>query len=269
MEGPKKRWSDAIIRPAKRTLFGDETYAGAVKGPECVDVVPLAQALRDVCSLRWEDWTDYAFAREPLNGRLNDELRAELMEGARACGDTWARFCEERFGSADPHDIAKGLGVSIFLNEKPHSQDRIVFAEFVEPDRIYVYADALDKAQTLLDDSEVRETLGPVSPQSILLAHEVFHAVELAGKERVWSRYHKVDVGFGFLHSRVHLAVLDELAAMGFAQALLGLTYSPYVMDVFLTYCYSPVAGSSLYHEVMGKQPLFGADEDKAEGPTG
>ena len=38
---------------------------------------------------------------------------------------------------------------------------------------------------------------------------------------------------------------------MAFAQAVTGIPYSPYVMDVFLVYGYSPEEASGLYEEMM------------------
>ncbi|WP_072500199.1 hypothetical protein [Olsenella phocaeensis] len=256
MEGPRKRWTDAIIRPVKKTLFGEEDYSGASPIPADLDVAPIEDVARDVCALGWDDWRDYAFAREPLNGRLDDVQRKELMEAAYGCGTSWARRIAGELGSSDPLDVARGLGASVAFEERPHGQDRVLFAEFVEPDQIFVYGDALDKAQGLLDKPEVRELVGSrLRPQPLLVAHEAYHLVELSHADEVWSQTHRVDVGFGPFHNRSRLVILSELCAMAFAQELTGLPYSPYVLDVLLTYSYSAMAGTSLYREVMGYQP--------------
>lgn len=47
--------------------------------------------------------------------------------------------------------------------------------------------------------------------------------------------------------------VLGEIAAMAFAKALTGIRFSPYVLDAFLVYGYSPEAASGLYEEMMEK----------------
>ena len=62
----------------------------------------------------------------------------------------------------------------------------------------------------------------------------------------------------GPLHNDSTVIVLSEIAAMAFAQAITGIPYSPYVMDVFLVYGYSPEEASGLYEEIMeyaGKIP--------------
>lgn len=53
--------------------------------------------------------------------------------------------------------------------------------------------------------------------------------------------------------NRSGVSVLGEIAAMSFAKTLTGIPYSPYVMDAFLVYGYSPEAASGLYEEMMEK----------------
>jgi hypothetical protein len=38
---------------------------------------------------------------------------------------------------------------------------------------------------------------------------------------------------------------------MAFAKQFVGISYSPYVMDVFLVYGYNPEEASGLYEEIM------------------
>ena len=256
VRGPKKRWSDAIIKPVKRTLFGDEGYQGAKSGPDAIDVVPIERIMPEVCALSWGDWTEYAFAREPLNGRLTDGTRRDLMERARLCGEDWAGRLAVRFETRSPLKIAEGLGVTVRDAAVPHGQDRVLFAEYVEPDEVYVYGDAMDKVRALLRRPQVREAVGPnMHPRALLIAHETFHVVELQRRDEVWTQSYRIDtLGIGPLHNRSRLVVLSEIAAMAFARTLLGIGYSPYVMDVLMTYAYSPAAGTSLYDEVMGYQ---------------
>jgi len=254
------RWTDAIVRSVKETLFGDAEYSGPDNGPADVSVAAIEEVMRDICALGWQDWRDYAFAREPLNGRLDDALRAELMERARTCGESWARRCARDARSASPLEIAEKLGATVTFAEKPHGQDRVTFAEFTEPDEIYVYTDALDKAEDLLDTPGVLEAAGPkMRPQELLVAHEVFHLIELRHARDIWTQTYRLDIKLGPFRNPSRLSVLGELAAMSFAQTLTGVGCSPYVLDVLLTYAYSPAAGTTLYNEVMGYQRRGGS----------
>lgn len=255
MGNPSGRWTDAIIGSMKEALFGDAEYRGSDKGPGDIAASPIEKMMRDICALGWNAWRDYAFAREPLNGRLDDAQRAELMERARECGEDWARRCERDFDSSSPLEIAERLGAIVTLAERPHGQDRVTFAEFTEPDEIYVYTDAMDKAEALLGAPGVREAAGPrMRPRELLVAHEVSHLIELRHAREIWTQAYRLDIRFGPFHNPSRLVVLGEIAAMSFARTLASLDYSPYVLDVLLTYAYSPAACTTLYNEVMGYQ---------------
>ncbi|MFR7889351.1 MAG: hypothetical protein ACLU4B_13015 [Bilophila wadsworthia] len=73
-------------------------------------------------------------------------------------------------------------------------------------------------------------------------------------KKEIWTRTYKIELWAPKpLHNRSGVSVLGEIAAMSFAKALTGISYSPYVMDAFLVYGYSPEAASGLYEEMMEK----------------
>lgn len=252
-----QRWSDSIIKPLKKGLFGDENYAGPDSSLRPGDALPLAGICRDLVAVPEEAWAGYAFSREPLNGRVGDELRAELMERSIACGREWAERMRERFGTSSPERIAEGLGAKLDFPERPQSLSRVLFAEFVEPDVIHVFGDGLVKAREAMADPAVRDALGErLNVRQLLIAHEAFHLVELQNKGQVWTEEYRLDLWGRFpIKNRARLVVLSEIAAMAFARELLGLPYSPYVLDVVLTYAYSPEAGTSLYKDALSYLP--------------
>ena len=78
--------------------------------------------------------------------------------------------------------------------------------------------------------------------------------VEEKYKKEIWTRTYKIELWAPKpLHNRSGVSVLGEIAAMSFAKTLTGIPYSPYVMDAFLVYGYSPEAASGLYEEMMEK----------------
>lgn len=88
--------------------------------------------------------------------------------------------------------------------------------------------------------------------KSLLLAHELFHFVEEKYKKEIFTKQEKIRLwSLGPLHNDSTIIALSEVAAMAFAQAITGIPYSPYVMDVFLVYGYSPEEASGLYEEIM------------------
>lgn len=223
-------------------------------------VRPLTEMLRDLAAFEAADWMRYVFSREPLNGKFNDEQRSRWMKEALSCGEEYAEACRNRHGTGDAEAIAKELGMSVEYPAMPESADRVLFAEFRKPGTIRIYMDAVRKADDLMQDPDVRQALTEsLDVSRLLLAHELFHAVEEQEKERIYTRTEKVLLwSFGPFHNDSQVIALSEIAAMGFARSLTALPYFPWVMDVFLVYGYSPSEASGLYEEIMelaGKAP--------------
>ena len=99
----------------------------------------------------------------------------------------------------------------------------------------------------------VKRILGEdLSVVNLILSHEIFHFLEEKYKREIYTKTERVRLwSLGFLHNDSGIYALGEIAAMSFSQALNGLAYSPYVMDVFLVYDYSSEDASGLYEEMM------------------
>jgi len=145
------------------------------------------------------------------------------------------------------------MGLKVEYPTFPENADRVLFAEFREPGNIKIYMDAVKKADKFTERPEVREVLTEqLDIKSLLLAHELFHFVEEKYKKEIFTKQEKIRLwSLGPLHNDSTIIALSEVAAMAFAQAITGIPYSPYVMDVFLVYGYSPEEASGLYEEIM------------------
>ncbi len=221
--------------------------------PPSLPLYPLEDMLKDLTALAPEDWCGYVFSREPLNGKFTDAQRQRWMEEALACGREYAGRLREEYGSSDSEVIAKGMGMMVDYPTMPEKTDRVLFAEFREPNTIRVYMDAVKKAKKLLDQPEIREILTEqLNVSRLLLAHELFHSVEERYKKEIYTYQEKIRLwSLGPLHNDSHIIAVSEIAAMGFAWELTGIPYAPWVMDVFLVYGYSPKEASGLYQEIM------------------
>lgn len=85
---------------------------------------------------------------------------------------------------------------------------------------------------------------------NVLLAHELFHAVEEQHADEIYTRTEKVELWRKPFSNRSSIACLSEMAAMAFAGELLGLDCSPYMLDVLLVYAYDKEAAWGLYEEI-------------------
>lgn len=259
----KERFKE-LMKPIADGLFGKQKPYHMQKEEPPV-IRPVGMIVADLCKISDDEWAKYAFSREPLNGKFNDEQRLELTRKAMACGRQYAEELVKKYGMHDPEKLAKKLGLKVDYPNMPQSTDRVLFAEFREPDNIHIYMDGVNKGKVLLGEPGVRYALtGQLDIAKLLIGHELFHYVEESHKKEIWTRTYKLRLWqVGPVHNDSNVMVLGEIAAMAFTQTLNGIRYSPYVMDAFLVYGYSPEAASALYEEMMkfaGRTPRLPED---------
>lgn len=243
------------LQPVAKVLFGDtKTMADTMNQRPQVTIRPIGMVVEDLVQIPDADWAPYAFAREPLNGKFNDEQRYDLARQAIACGREYADKVAAEYGTRNVQQLAGKLGMEVDFPEMPQARDRVLFAEFRVPNKIHIYTDGVNKGRDLLRQPGVYEAMGDINISNVLLGHELFHCVEDRYAKEIWTKTYKIDLwGIGGLRNRSRVDVLGEIAAMAFSQALNDLPYSPYVLDSFLVYGYSPEVACDLYEEMMQK----------------
>ena len=237
--------------PIADGLFGKQKTQRYVK-PHFI-VRPINMMLEDLVINDDISWGKYAFSREPLNGKFNDEQRIELIQKCNACGVEYAQKYVNQYNESEPVGLADKLGVKVYYPEMPQNADRVLFAEYKDPNNVYIYTDSVKKAYDTMNASQCRDILGnDLDITNVLLAHELFHYVEKQNADTIFTRTEKVELWAPKpLRNRSGINVLSEIAAMAFAREITGISYSPYVMDVFLVYGYNPEEASGLYQEMM------------------
>lgn len=255
------------LQPVAKVLFGDtQTMADKMKQRPVVTIRPIGVIAEDLVQIPDEQWGRYAFAREPLNGKFSDAQRDDLTRQAIACGREYADKVAQEYGTRDVNQLAGHLGMAVDYPDMPQARDRVLFAEFRVPNKIHIYMDGVNKGRDLLREPGVYEAMGDLNISKVLLGHELFHCVEDRYAKEIWTKTYRIDLwGIGGLRNRSRVDVLGEIAAMAFTQALNDLPYSPYVLDAFLVYGYSPDAACDLYEEMMqraGRTPRVAEDID-------
>lgn len=226
----------SAFSPAGTPAFG---------APEAPGVPPeeMSCALR---ALTDAQWGRYAFSREPLEGKFTPEQKDAYTAKANACGAEWADRIAARYGSRDPWAIAQAMGLTVKTPATPAGGGQVLFAQFVQPDEITLFTDCLDKAETMGEALPPRAQL-----QSIILAHELFHAVEERNLDTIYTHTEKIELWRRPFSNRSSIVCLSEIAAMAFAKRLLGLPFNPYALDVLLVYPYDAAAACGLYREIL------------------
>lgn len=241
----------AALKPITDGLFGKQGLR-RYERPQFT-LRPLASMLRDLMAIEPEEWYAYAFSREPLNGKLDETLRRRWMYQAWHCGAEYADKTAQLYGSRDARHIAEAMGMQVQYPRLPERTDRVLFAEFRVPNHINIFMDAVERADKLRQRPELAGVLpGGLDIPAVLLAHELFHHVEEQYKKEIFTQTEKLRLWkLGPIHNDSRLIALSEIAAMGFTHRLNGLSFSPYVLDMFLVYSYSPQEACGLYEEMM------------------
>ena len=213
----------------------------------------LVDMLRNLADIPLLHWDRYAFSRDPLEGKVSDEQRKIYMKKAWDCGDEWADKSKKEYGNISPEKLANVLGMEVEYPTLPENTDRVLFAEFREPNHIRIYMDAINKVEEFIKEDDIKDILGSVNIADVLLLHELFHSIEEKYKNEIYTKTEKIRLwSLGFIHYNSCLIALSEIAAMSFAFSYSGIKFSPYLLDVLLVYGYSTNEASGLYEEMIG-----------------
>lgn len=196
-------------------------------------------------------WGMYAFGREPLEGKFTKEQKYEYIRKANACGRAWAEKVAKEYNAVEPGILAERMGMKVLKKKAPAGGGIVLFAQFVQPDEITLFTDCIARAQKTFEESGCL-LLEKKTLTAVLLAHELFHAVEERHAGEIYTRTEKVELWRRPFSNRSSIVCLSEIAAMAFAAQLTGLKVSPYMLDILLVYAYDKNAAWGLYDEVCG-----------------
>ena len=120
-------------------------------------------------------WGMYAFSRDVLCHRIGDEKKRDMIQKAVECGNQLAERTALRFGTTDPWQIARSLGLSITFPKEANVGGRILFALFTPPNQIQIMREPIQKAAS---DEQVRRLVTEDQMKNLILGHELFHFLE-------------------------------------------------------------------------------------------
>lgn len=204
-----------------------------------------------LCPLPDDPFDAYAFAREPLAGRLSQADRAALAQQARASGRAAADRLLARYPGQSAEGLCGELGLSILRRGEAADGGRVLYAQFVPPGEITVFTHCVSAAAALAQESGPLSWLRAGPLEQVLLAHELYHALE-ERDPTLFSRAYRLRLwALGPLHNDSPLFVLGEIAGMAFARALTGLPFSPYALEALLCWGYDPAGACTLCDEML------------------
>lgn len=196
-------------------------------------------------------WISYAKSREPLQRLVSLEEYTSHFHTARKCGMDLAHLARQKWGAISCEEMAKKLGVRVERLPMPDGTGMLTFAMFHEPDLIEIFTDNAAATELLIRQSGGDEFLGEVDICEMLLAHELFHAMQMEYPDLYVNKKHIRLWKIGPFERHSSLLSLEEVAAMAFAESLLGLGYTPYVYDVLMLLPQATMEGRKLYDSLQ------------------
>jgi hypothetical protein len=196
------------------------------------------------------EWGQYAFSREPLNGKVSDDLRQEMIEKANECGHQQAVQLKEKYPSLSIKDIANKLSLDIQHKESNGTDSYIMFACYNSPNKITLFMKNVVLVEKFIKEHNLSSKLENIDVESVLLAHELFHFIEENNKEIYTNNTKIVLWKIGSYQYKSRLVALGEIAAMAFAKELLSLHYNPYVFDVLMLFPHDQAKTETLFNEI-------------------
>ncbi|HIU75833.1 MAG TPA: hypothetical protein IAC62_08130 [Candidatus Pelethocola excrementipullorum] len=199
---------------------------------------------------------EFTFSYDLLCDKVDDVQKKILITKANECGCFWADRLLEQLHIKEYKDkmqyMTDGLDLRIEYKERLRGGDRLVFAQFENPNRITIFLDSIQAAQSAITEQNLTRLVGNVSVSEVILAHEIFHYIEEKNKHEIFTRQYKVDLwSLKIFKNQSTIRCLSEIAAMAFAKKLLNLSYSPFVFDVLVAYSLDHKLGEKLYSEVL------------------
>jgi hypothetical protein len=244
--------------PYGRGLFGrlfekqKNLYVKKVDFP----LIPLEDLTEGLIAINERQWGLYAIHRDPINGKFTEEDKDRYITKSMECADKYAGECRNSDGTYPrPSEIASKLGINVQKKDRPpatgYGGNSVMFAQFTSPADITIYQDCINKAKETMMKPAVRQLIGKVDIEQVLLAHEIFHYFEERDKKTIYTETERKTVlKLGPITNSSRIVALGEIAAMHFAKDIIGLSYSPYVFDILLTYGYSKKTACNLYGQI-------------------
>lgn len=171
---------------------------------------------------------------DPHAARLDRRSRRAAVADAIADGMATARSFRKRFPKSTPREIAAELQVGVLVSDDDPMVGSIWrFAEYrSHPPRIVLYRRGLAPIEQALVDHLATRFLGRATPQDVFIAHELYHHAEAIRPDVPIARRHQATLlQIGSWRWRTGIAMLAEIAAGSFSQALLDLPCHPKAME--------------------------------------
>lgn len=117
----------------------------------------ILESIKQLISLDNIHWGNYAFSRDPLNGKVKEEQRITMIEKANTCGIEQGRKLRTQYGNSSMKELANHLGLNIKYEDSDGIESYITFAKFNYPNNITIFEGNIKKANAFIEENQLEE----------------------------------------------------------------------------------------------------------------
>lgn len=207
--------------------------------------------VKTLIQLNDRDWGMYLLSRSSLFKRMNGMQKTQVIEVSLKCAEEQY----EKFRSTDLLDFAKAESVRIQEDDSPIQEAYLQLAFYrPKPPLIQISTKAIERIEEVIKEEQLNSLLGEVDLRQLVTAHELFHHMESMESE-IFTQTPNVELKrFGRFRYRTRVAAASEIAAVHFSKLMLGLAYSPAVMEILLTYSVDQQRAQTIMSQLIGEK---------------
>jgi hypothetical protein len=204
--------------------------------------ISLGDLVRRVASAEPGALARWMVSNDRYAGRLGEKEIGVLAALALADGEDAAKAVQIDRSPGAIEAFASGLGIAVEqAGGEIDVAGHLFSADYrPNPPRVRLYTRALAAIDRGLAQAQVAQIIGATRALPVLLAHEIYHHLDLARPATLTQRYRVTSLQFGPLQLKTELPSLAEVAAGGFAATLLGLHCHPKLLDLLLLWDKDP-----------------------------
>ncbi|RDU38160.1 hypothetical protein DRW41_00900 [Neobacillus piezotolerans] len=210
----------------------------------------IAENVNVLTNISDQEWGHYAFSRDPLNRKVIDHVKQDLIEKAIECGKHQAVQVRQNYPNHSIKEIAAKMNTKISVKDSYGTENYIMFACYNSPDSITLFKDNIELVNKLIQEHQLEQMLEEVDVEELLIAHELFHYIEEHDAD-IFTKNMKITLWkLGKFEYKSRLAALSEIAAMQFAKEMLTLRFNPFVFDVLMLFPLNEGKANQLFSEI-------------------
>jgi hypothetical protein len=202
----------------------------------------LSDLVRRVASAEQGALSRWMMSNDRYASRLNEGEIQVLAASALTDGEDAAKAMRIDRSPAAIEALASELGICVEQADGEIDVAGYFFSADYRPNppRVRLYTRALEAIDRGLAQTRVAQIIGAERARPVLLAHEIYHHLDLLRPTTLKQRHRVTSLHLGPLHLRTELPSLAEVAAGSFAATLLGLHCHPKLLDLLLLWDSDP-----------------------------